>query len=55
MEEDAALRAKAVELAIDAFENTDAFVDGDYTSANVTAYLMKLASDIYNFLKGETK
>jgi hypothetical protein len=50
--DDSTLRIKAVELAIEAFSNTDAYVDGDYTSQNVTAFLLKLADDIYNFLKG---
>ena len=52
MDDSTQLRVKAVELAIEAFNNTDAYVDGDYTSQNVTAFLLKLADDIYNFLKG---
>lgn len=50
--DDHALRIRAVELAIEAFNRTDAYVDGDYTSQNITAFLLKLADDIYNFLKG---
>jgi len=42
-------------LALEAFTNTDQFVDGDYTEKNCRRALFVLAEEILNFLKGQNK
>jgi hypothetical protein len=46
------LRDRAITLALDAFADTDQYVEGDYTEENCRRALFTLAEAILNFLKG---